>query len=63
MKYDFRKLKAKRVALRLTQTELAKRAGLSVGAVSTVESGKGPWLKAIREMERILDVQVIKKAI
>jgi transcriptional regulator with XRE-family HTH domain len=60
MKYDFKKLKAARIAQRLTRTELASRAGVSIAAVSQIESGRGPWIKAIRELERVLGVNVIE---
>lgn len=62
MKYDFRKLKEARIRKRLTITELAQRAGISIAAVSQVENGKGPWLKAIREMEAVLGVRNVIKA-
>jgi len=57
MKYDFKKLKAARIEKRLTQTEVAYLTGLTTSAVSQVEAGKGPWLKAIREIERVLGVK------
>ena len=60
MRYDFKKLKRARINKRMTQTELARRCGLSNGAVSQIEKGRGPWLKAIREMETVLEVNVIK---
>lgn len=64
MKYDFRKLKAARIENRLTQTELAAQIGVSVAAISTVESGKGPWLKVIREMEKALGIDgVIRRPV
>ncbi len=61
MQYDFEKLKTARIRKRLTQTEVARLAGLSVAAVSYVEKGRGPWLKAIREIERVLDVKNVIK--
>lgn len=61
MQYDFDKLKNARLRRRLTQTEVAKRAGLSVAAVNQVELGKGPWLKAIREIEQVLGVRNVIK--
>ena len=57
MTYDFRKLKRARRAARLTQTELARRTGLTCSAISQIESGRAPWLKAIREIERVLGVR------
>lgn len=56
IKYDFKKLKLARIERRLTQTEVARLIGFSVTAVNQVERGKGPWLKVIREMERVLGV-------
>lgn len=61
MQYDFERLKAARINKRLTQTELARRAGLTASAVSQIEKGKGPWLKAIREIEQVLGVRSVIK--
>lgn len=60
MKYDFKQLREARIERRWTQTELAEKAGLVVSTVSKVESGNYFWLKAIREMESVLGVSVIK---
>lgn len=61
MKYDFKKLRQARIQRRLTQTEVARMAGLSIAAVNQVELGKGPWLKAIREIEKVLGVTDVIK--
>ena len=56
MKYDAKKLRDARLKKRLTRTEVARRAGLSVESVSRIEKGKAPWLKAIREIEAVLGI-------
>ncbi len=57
MKYDFRKLKAAREQRLLTQVEVAKLAGISHAAVSNVEAGNAPWIKAIRKIAAVLEVR------
>ena len=59
MKYNHRKLKKARIKKRLTMTELSERTKLSIGTISTIEQGRGPWLKALRVLEDVLNVRVI----
>jgi transcriptional regulator with XRE-family HTH domain len=59
MEYDAAKLKRWRLRRRWTQAELARRAGISIGAVSEIEAGNAPWLKAIRALENALGIEVI----
>jgi len=61
MQYDFAKLRAVRIRKRMTQTELARRTGLSNAAISQIERGNGPWLKAIREIEQVLGIKDVIK--
>ena len=57
MRYDFKKLKDAREERLLTQTDVARLAGLSVTTVNQVEAGKAPWKKAIRKIAAVLKVQ------
>jgi transcriptional regulator with XRE-family HTH domain len=47
--------RALRVASRLDQRELAERAGVSLGAVRNLETGKGSTTKTIIRVARALD--------
>lgn len=57
MQYDFEKLRAARERKLLTQTEVAELTGLSVSTVNQVENGKAPWIKAIRRIAAVLQVE------
>lgn len=61
MEYDAQKIRNRRIDRRMTQTELARRCGLTCSAVSQIEAGNGPWLKAIREIEKVLGVKNVIK--
>jgi transcriptional regulator with XRE-family HTH domain len=61
MQYDFTKIQEARLKRRMTKTELAKRTGLSVATIHYVETGRGPWLKAIREIEHVLGIKNVIK--
>jgi transcriptional regulator with XRE-family HTH domain len=56
VRYDFKKLKAAREQKLMTMTELAEAAGISLKAVSKIEQGKAPWIKAIRKVAAVLGV-------
>lgn len=61
LKYDFEKLKDARERQMLTKTEVARRAGVTVATVHYVESGKAPWLTAIRKIASVLEVRNVIK--
>lgn len=61
MKYDNVKLRNARLEKLITQTELAKITGLSPATITTVEQGRGPWIKAIRKMQAALGVKDVVK--
>lgn len=53
------RLKAAREALRLTQGELAKRAGITQGSVSRLENGdKAPSTELLQTLAKVLGVSV-----
>lgn len=62
MRYDFKKLKAARENMMLTQTQVAAATGLSVTTVNQVELGKAPWIKAIRTIAGFLQVSDVVKS-
>lgn len=61
LQYSPERIREARIQRRWTQTELARRAGLSVMAVHKIENGKGPWLKAIHEIELVLGITDVIK--
>jgi transcriptional regulator with XRE-family HTH domain len=61
MKYNFKKLRDRRVRHLLTLTDVAEMTGLSVTAVREVENGKF-WKKAIRTIEGALNKYERKSA-
>lgn len=56
MKYRQSVLRDARLLKGFTKTELAAATGLSVGAVTLIEQGKAPWLKAIRTIAKYLNI-------
>lgn len=62
MKYDFKKLKAARENMLLTQTQVAAATNLSVTTINQVERGKAPWIKAIRKIAAFLQVSDVVRS-